>query len=167
MSIPVLAWGSIAAAGTVLFLSLLLHRNAPAPGQTATAPAVEQASGSERLLDAAVKDHIERTSVLLTEVENSHDPVDERSWQTEPLSDLIAENRLYRETAEQQREHATAALLGEVESVLVELQHVSGRHSAAELEDVRQRIANSDLRFKLRIFDSRDEARLVTTGTRL
>jgi hypothetical protein len=119
-------------------------------------------SAPNRLLDTALEDHIERTSALLAEVENARgDQTSELLGEHDSLRDLIAENRLYRETAEQQQDRRTAALLSELELVLVDLQHVSGHNAPGELREVQQRIANTDLRFKLRVADSSIRPRLM------
>jgi hypothetical protein len=152
MSAPVAAWAAVAACGAILLLGLLLRQKTPeavpAPEAKAQGPAHNQ-----RLLNAALGDHLERASILLTSVLNErgafagHNPaaVDE----DEQLDDLIAENRLYRQTAEQQNDLETAALLSDVETVLLDLQHRPA--PAAELRYVQQRISDSSLRFRLGI----------------
>jgi hypothetical protein len=160
-SLPVFAWVSVSALGLLLLAVLLVNRRETSPRSTGIETA-EYVSAPNRLLDTALEDHIERTSALLAEVENARgDQTSELLGEHDSLRDLIAENRLYRDTAEQQQDRWTAALLSELELVLVDLQHVSGHNAPGELREVQQRIANTDLRFKLRVADSSIRPRLM------
>jgi hypothetical protein len=76
------------------------------------------------------------------------------SEENDQLEDLVAENRLYRQTAEQQNDLETAALLSDVEAVLLDLQHRPNSAPASELRSVQQRISDSSLRFRLGIVTS-------------
>jgi hypothetical protein len=150
-STPAAAWAAVAACGLILLLIPVLRQKPPAPAQ---APAVETLAPvhGRRLLQAALSDHLERASILFTHVLN--DSGFARAGEDEDeLDDLIAENRLYRQTAEQQNDRETAALLSDVETVLLDLQH-SPAASVAELRYVQQRISDSSLRFRLGIAQS-------------
>jgi hypothetical protein len=156
ISVPVMAWATVAACGAVLLLGLLVRQKpreaAPAAGVVAEAPA-----HSQRLLNAALGDHLERASILLTSVLNERGTFKHDATvfdEDERLDDLIAENRLYRQTAEQQNDLETAALLGDVETVLLDLQHSATAAPASELRYVQQRISDSSLRFRVGIVRS-------------
>lgn len=153
ISVPVAAWAAVAVCGAVLLVGSLLRQkpreSAPAPGVEAQAPA-----HSHGLLNAALEDHLERASILLTSVLNERGTYAKVSDEDEQLDDLIAENRLYRQTAEQQNDLETAALLSDVETVLLDLQHSSTAAPVSELRYVQQRISDSSLRFRLGIVRS-------------
>jgi hypothetical protein len=149
---PVAAWAAVAACGLVLLLVPLLRQKPQEPVQ---APALETQTPvhGRRLLQAALSDHLERASILFTHVLNDSGFARAGEGDEDELDDLIAENRLYRQTAEQQNDRETAALLSDVETVLLDLQH-SPAASVAELRYVQQRISDSSLRFRLGIAQS-------------
>jgi hypothetical protein len=148
VSVPAAVWAGVAVCGVVLLLATMLKQKsqepAPAPDVAAEAPAP-----GDRLLRAALGDHLERASILFTHVLNDSRFASAGADDDE-LENLIAENRLYRQTAEQQNDQETAALLSDVEAVLLDLQH-SPAAPAAELRYVQQRISDSSLRFRLGI----------------
>jgi hypothetical protein len=146
MSAASALWVGVAACGLVLLLVPMLRRNGRnmAP---ASHPETQASIQSGRLLDAALGDHLERASILFTHVLN--DPGLAAAGDSD-LENLIAENRLYRQTAEQQNDRDASSLLSDVETVLLDLQHSSGA-PAAELRYVQQRISDSSLRFRLGI----------------
>ena len=161
-SFPVLAWAAVAACGVILLASLLLKPKArPEVAVSVATNRTEAPGGDRRLLNAALDDHLERASVLLTNVINDGPAQFKESpaqaEEEQRLSDLIAENRLYRQTAEQQGDVAAAGILSDVEAVLVDLQHGVTGNAPAELRQVEQRLADSGLRFRLGVVTSSDE----------
>jgi TPR repeat protein len=155
----VAAWAAVAACGLILLLVPLLKQKRQEPAQ---APALETQAPvhGRRLLQAALSDHLERASILFTHVLNDSGFVRAANDEDE-LDDLIAENRLYRQTAEQQNDQETAALLSDVETVLLDLQH-SPAASATELRYVQQRISDSSLRFRLGVARSYQQPAAAT-----
>jgi hypothetical protein len=146
VSAPVALWAGVAACGLVLLLVPMLRHGAQSVAPVSNAE-VKAPTPRGRLLNTALRDHLERASILFTHVLN--DPgfaaADE-----DDVENLIAENRLYRQTAEQQNDRDAAVLLSDVETVLLDLQHSSAA-PAAELRYVQQRISDSSLRFRLGI----------------
>jgi hypothetical protein len=67
---------------------------------------------------------------------------------------LVAANRLYRQTAAATGDSGIVELLDELERVLVELAASPEEVSAADLEVVRERIESRSLLFKLRVISS-------------
>jgi len=149
----------IAAAVVAIALVTLAIRNTPSEQQQSYDPVPPKASdASHRILDVAVKDHFERTSRLLSELEKSTPPerahLIDISGEQDAASDLLAENRLYRQTAEQQGDRPTADLLENVEQLLVELDHSPSEMPAPQLENLQQRLSDTDVLFKLKVFTS-------------
>lgn len=156
-SAPVAGWAGVAACGVLLLLTLVMRQK---PRETPRPPVaeVQMPAHSRQLLDAALGDHLERASILLTRVLNERSPhakyASALAGDDEQLNDLIADNRLYRQTAEQQNDLQTVALLSDVEAVLLDLQHSANAAPASELRYVQQRISDSSLRFRLGIVRS-------------
>jgi hypothetical protein len=115
-----------------------------------------ETDGRERILLAAVADHLERSERLLAEVESSAaaDPAGlaaERAW----AQDLLDANRLYRQSTRQGGRPRLAALLDELEPFLLELANAPDEPTGEELEDLRQRVREQALLFKVRVVGER------------
>ncbi len=65
--------------------------------------------------------------------------------------DLLDENRLLRETASRDGDHVHAALLDDLERVLLDIANSGPKHASRDLEDLRERVDNEGLLFKIRI----------------
>jgi hypothetical protein len=111
----------------------------------------------ERILLVAVGDHLERSQMVLAELSNAPeqkgglDISDERAL----ASELVDDNRLYRETARATGDAAVASVLDDLERVLIEIAHSPSEVSSAQLEDLRQQIESRGLLFKVRVLGSR------------
>jgi hypothetical protein len=68
--------------------------------------------------------------------------------------ELLAANRLYRETAVKTGDTATAALLDELERVLVDVAASPSTLTQSDLDEVRRRIESKGLLFKVRVVSS-------------
>jgi hypothetical protein len=145
------------AAALLLAVGFFAGRLWPGP----EARTAEAADGRERILLAAVAEHLERSERLLVEVSNADAAglAAERAW----ARDLLAANRLYRQSTGQGGRPRLAALLDELEPFLLELAHASGATPAEELQDLRQRIDDRDLLFKVRVVSQRLENRSGNT----
>jgi anti-sigma factor RsiW len=127
-------------------------------GGVASHPAVTQASGEkvrERVLLVAVGDHLDRSQMVLIELANTRPgrTVD-ISAQQEAAQRLLDDNRLYRQTAAQVQDRAVADVLDQLEPLLVDLVHQPSTVSAAEFEDIRSRIEDKGILFKVRVLSS-------------
>jgi hypothetical protein len=67
---------------------------------------------------------------------------------------LVADNRLYRQTATANGNQALAAVLDDLEQVLVDVAVSPDRLSAADFNQVRRRIDDKGLLLKLRVLSS-------------
>jgi hypothetical protein len=110
----------------------------------------------DRILLATVANHLERSERLLAEVANSstQGPVDlaaERAW----ANDLLAANRLYRQSVQQSGRQRLAGVLDELEPFLLDLAHAPDDLPAEEIEALRERIAAQSLLFKVRVASNR------------
>jgi hypothetical protein len=128
---------------------------------TAPAPAAQMASADrervrERILLVAVGDHLERSQVALVElVNNPGGATVDISGEQAIARDLVTENRLYRQTALTTGEPGVASVLDDLERVLVEIANSPTTMTAAEFSEVRGRIEQQGIIFKVRVFGDR------------
>jgi hypothetical protein len=120
----------------------------------------------ERVLLVAVGDHLERSQMVLVELANAGAPAAGRldiSYEQQTAEDLLESNRLYRQTAATNGDVATAALLEELERVLLEIAHSPSEVSARQLEELRRQIEERGILFKVKVFGSRVEQSVGNT----
>lgn len=138
------------AAATLLlavgYLAGRLATNQPPEPQALTAEA------RQRLLAETLAEHLERSQRLFTELANaSPEEGAELAAEQRTAEELLSANRLYRTAAERGGREGVAALLAEMEPVLLELAHLPEEPQAADLEFLRRRIDARSLLFKTRV----------------
>jgi hypothetical protein len=128
---------------------------APTPEhRSASAERPLSAAARARILRASVADHLESSSLLLTDLSHAsagQSLGDERAW----AASLLAENRLYRRAADRAGQRRIVALLDELEPLLVELANGT---AGDEVPSLQRRIDQRDLLFKVRVVGSRLQA---------
>ena len=150
---PARHWAAAALMATLIVAAFLAGRYYPRTqtgAQTANAGQVR-----ERILLVAVGDHLERSQTILLELVNAQpgqslDVASER----ERAGDLVADNRLYRQTAARTGDTRVASVLDDLEPVLLEIAHGPDRLTAEEVENLRQRIEGDGILFKVRVVGS-------------
>jgi hypothetical protein len=157
-----------AAVGAVAVGTHILLRPAPVrvtpPVASVAAPAPQGVQG--RVLLTAVDLYLARTEMLFVEMLNAPDVTpDALTYARTAADDLVSSGRLYRETALETGEDSVAAVLDDLETVLVEV----ARGDAAEALDfmaLRDRIEDDGLLFKVRAVthDIRNRQSRTTTG---
>ena len=158
-------WTSFAAAAAVLaiafFAGVLWHaRNrggqapSPVPQIAGKNPAVEQAGSTkpqqDRVLLVVVSDHLESSERMLAELANA-DPHQQFDVSSDRAAELVASNRIYRQSAANRGDQRIASLLSDLEPILVELAHAGKTLSPDELASIQKRIESKQLLFKVRI----------------
>jgi hypothetical protein len=127
--------------------------------QSAEAGAPQAVAGDamvrERVLLIAVGDHLERSQMVLIELAHAEtsDHLD-ISAERQLADDLLASNRLYRQTAQQMGQTNVAGILDELERVLVELARGPSTVSMRQLADIQQRIESQGILFKVKVVGS-------------
>ena len=107
----------------------------------------------ERILLVAVGDHLERSQIALIELVNSPSgSTVDISGEQERARDLVTENRLYRQAALTTGEPGVASVLDDLERVLVEIANSPSRMTEDEFDQVRKRIEQQGIIFKVRVF---------------
>jgi hypothetical protein len=141
----------IAAAAVLLVATFLAGRFTAPPDEVDPAGAGRI---RERVLLVALSDHLEQSQVLLLEVVNRGDGAAPllAPLERERAADLLQASRLYRQTAYQVGEVATADVLEELERILLDVSQ--GPESLEAREGLRSRIEERDLLFKLRVLGS-------------
>ena len=124
------------------------HDAAPAPG-------IANVPVRERVLLADLSEHLDRSQAMLVElVSAGGDGAVDISTERDRAEQLVESNRLYRQAAEINGDRTLASLLDELERVLVDVAASPAELSAADMADVRQRIDNAGLLFKVRVISS-------------
>jgi hypothetical protein len=101
----------------------------------------DDAAVRERVLLIAVGDHLERSQMVLVELAHAETRGElDISAERQLADDLVASNRLYRQSAQQIGQANVAGLLDELEPVLVEVARGPSTVSMQQLDDIQQRI---------------------------
>lgn len=110
----------------------------------------------ERILLVDLGDHLDRSQMVLVELVSGAETGEvDMSAERHRAEQLVADNRLYRQAAEQTGDTAISDLLDEIERVLTELAVSPDQVPAADLADVRRRVESRDLLFKVRVVSSK------------
>jgi hypothetical protein len=169
-------WGLAAAAALLLAVGFTAGRIWPQAEQPAAVPNAVATSAAAATDDEArhrmalldMNDHFDRSDGVLAEVMNAIGPRD-LSREQQRAVDLVAASRLYRQNAIAMNEPALAAVLEEVERVLLDIVHQPPQATAADLGEIRRRIDSAGLLFKVRVMTNELQHRLEqpsSTGAR-
>jgi len=146
--------GAAAALASLVVVAFLAGRMYPRVHLKAAPPVETLADkqGGERVLLVAVGDLLERSQMVLIELNHatpsSHVDI---SAEQEQASDLASENRLYRQTALKSGNTAMAGVLDDLERVLVDIAHEPSHLAPAELENLQHRMEAAGILFKIRV----------------
>ena len=129
---------------------------APAPIQVNAPSSMAGAEQMrERILLVDLGEHLDRSQMVLVELVSSDGgTAADLSVERARAEELVANNRLYRRTAEETGNVELSQLLDEIERVLTEVAAGPTEMSPRDLADVRQRIESRDLLFKVRVVSS-------------
>jgi hypothetical protein len=152
-------WMSVAAAAAMFafaFYAGFLWRGgrtsviAPAGTQAAHLQAGASTEATDRLVLVVVGDHLDASERVLLEVANA-DPSRETTIDGDRTSDLVAANRIYRQTAAQRGDERVATLLADLEPILIELSNAGTKLEGKRLAEIQKRIESKGLLFKVRV----------------
>lgn len=116
----------------------------------------------QRVLFNNVSTHIEQSSRLLTLVSNGNgDLASQIESRRKAIEELVALNRLYRRVAESSGDKQLANVLQQMESILVELNHTSPQAKTDELLNIKQRVEDTDLIFKLKVTNKKLTQKII------
>lgn len=152
---PLIAAAAVAAA---FIAGLLVRPRTTTPSQpraaTAAAPVANNTKpqAPDKLLLYVVSDHLDSSERVLLEITNADPtrPLDVTS-ESRRAGELVASNRIYRQTASQRGDTRIASVLADLEPVLVELAHSGTTLSADEVASLQRRIDSKGLLFQVRV----------------
>lgn len=122
----------------------------------------------QRVVVLVLGDHLDRSERLLVELNhaNGQDPSEALPIQTE-ARELLASNRLLRQSAKQSGDPALDAALDRLERLLVEVANEPGGLTEADLNRVRQEMNTDGLLFDVRVLRSRVAEQQPSAGAGL
>ena len=149
-------WLAAAAAILIAAGAYWLGRQSSVPAPSVevaqTTPAPATGSIRERVVLAALGEHLDRTERTLVELVNADsggrvDITAEQAW----ARDLLEANRLYRRAAQGGESPALSQVLDDLEPVLLEIANSPERLTSDEFKALRERIEARSLVFKVRV----------------
>ncbi|MDQ5872143.1 MAG: hypothetical protein M3547_08065 [Acidobacteriota bacterium] len=117
-----------------------------------TAPLSSNAAVRERILVIALGEHLERSQAILIELANAPggDTLDVSSERAR-AGDLVAANRLYRQSASRSGDPEVSSVLEQLERLLLDVAHGPSQLSAGDVSALRERIEAEGVLFKVRV----------------
>jgi hypothetical protein len=115
----------------------------------------------ERILLVDLGEHFDRSQRMLVELASADDTAGsvDMSLEQSRAEQLVAANRLYRQTAASTGDAAIASVLDDLERVLVDIAASPSTMTQEELDSLRRRIESKELLFKVRVMASEVRAR--------
>jgi hypothetical protein len=142
------------------FAGRLTRQEGPAAGTPAQTAASHM---RERVLLVDLGEHLDRSQMMLIELVSADaDGGLDFAVERGRAEQLVADNRLYRQTAAAMGNAALADVLDQLERVLIDIAASPDVVSTADLADVRQRIENRSLLFKVRVMSTEVRERQKT-----
>jgi hypothetical protein len=120
--------------------------------ETAASPITQPEKPQDRVLLVVVTDHLDTSERMLTEVANADTSKGlNLGDEQKRAAELVAFNRIYRQSALQHGDDRLASLLADLEPVLLEIAHSNGKLSPEEAAALQKRIDSKGLLFKVRV----------------
>ena len=137
----------------------------PPPPPAGTRAVAEDDDAWRRVMLMTVTDHFDRSDRVLAEIMNAPGPR-ALSAERQSAGDLLAASRLYRQYVIAMNEPGVAAVLEELERVLLDIVHQPSSATEADLEEIRRRIDSAALLFKVRVMANELQQRLEESSPR-
>jgi hypothetical protein len=152
--------GGLAVLVLAAFIAGRFTRPDTAASRSVEIATADPAGAAERVMNVAVGDHLDQSQMMLMELLNGGDrPVANIEGEQDRARDLVAANRLYRQTAVQAGNEGVHDVLDALERVLIEIANAPPDVSARELEALRDDIEQRGILFRLRVVSSEMRAR--------
>jgi hypothetical protein len=132
--------------GAFLAGSAFERTRTPAPAVAAVAD-----DPTPRLLRVALDGHLASSLMVLSEIQNAPAGSMDISWQQQHAEQLLGDNRIYKQTAENAQEARVGQLLAGLEEILLEIAHSPATLDPKQLNSLRARIAQKGIVFEIRI----------------
>ncbi|MCA1563813.1 MAG: hypothetical protein LC804_27390 [Acidobacteria bacterium] len=152
-------WALAGSMAALLLAAFIAGRFWPAASRPESPGAASAAARPEQVREAilliALGDHLDRAQRVLVELANaSATEIMNISSEQSRAGDLVAANRIYRETAQQAGETGVVEVLEDLERVLIEVANTPSALTARDLDAIRQRIEAQGILFKMRVISS-------------
>ena len=146
---------ALAAGVALLILSAFAAgRYSARPGEQMVA---RQAS-SPRAMRAALGEHLERSQLVLREIENAPAEAEtDFSGEQQRAESLLTPNRLHRQAAFSVGDDEAVGVLEDLERILLEVAHSPAKVTAEELVEIRNRIRQQVIMFRVKVEEVRQE----------
>lgn len=145
-------WSAVATVAGLIAVAFLAGRYTNRPPTHSPIQATNNGQLPQRVLVVALGDYLDRSEMLLVEVAHAGRPEDlDLDTQRQYAHELVATNRLYRQTALRVGDVGTAALLDQLERVLLQVEHAPQNVTGSDLQQLRQQIESGGLLFKVRV----------------
>jgi hypothetical protein len=149
------SWAAVATAAVLIAAAFVAGRYTNRPSRNSPEPPFEATNNPQlpqKVLVVALGDYFDRSEILLVEVAHANRPEDlDLNSERRYANELVASNRLYRQTAQRVGDAATEALLDQLERVLLQLAHTRQGATSADIQQLRQEIESGGLLFKVRV----------------
>jgi hypothetical protein len=153
-------WAVAGALAAIVLTAFLAGRYTGREKPGEKPPIIAGNNGNDRVLMVAVGDHLDRTQMILVELTNTRaEGKVDISAERDMAQSLVNENRLYRQTAQRDKDPEIAGVLDQVERVLIDIAHRPDSVSGKELEALQQQIESQGVLFKVRVIESKVKAR--------
>lgn len=159
---------AIAGALAALIIAAFLAGRITGPTQPGPPPTITKLPkmAGDRVLMVAVGDHLDRTEMVLVELVNTRaEGKVDISAERDMAQSLVNDNRLYRQTAQHDKDPEIAGVLDQVERVLMDIAHQPDSVSAKELEQLQRQIESQGVLFKVRVIEAKTKARVRSEAT--
>ena len=142
---PMLRWPAVGFALAAVIAGLVFVTR-PAPRRFAVADEWDR-----QILLVAVSDYLDRSAIVLTELANASAAGElDITAEQERAADLVAECRLYRQTAIRAKDATVAGVLDQVQRVLLEIAHAPSRLDPAQVDELRARLRSEGVLIRIR-----------------
>ena len=149
-------WQSALAAGVMLLL--LGGFAAGRYSASRPAPLAAQRVDSPRAMHVALGEHLERSQLVLLEIDNAPPEAEtDFSGEQARAESLLTPNRLYRQAAVSAGDGQAVRVLEDLERILLEVAHSPAKVSAEELGEIRNRIRQQGIMFRVKVEEVRQE----------
>jgi len=143
---------AVAAVALLIVMAFVAGRYSKRPPVNPPREATNKGQLPQKVLVVALGDYLDRSEMLLVEVAHANRPEDlDLNTQRRYAHELVASNRLYRQTAQRVGDVETGALLDQLERVLLQVEHAPQSATAADIQQLREEIDSGALLFKIRV----------------
>ncbi len=156
-------WVAVGAMAVLIVTAFLLGRlSKPVPTQ---GPDIAANDKDKKVLLVALGDHLDRSQMILVELTHAPQSKDvDISSEQKRAEELLASNRLYRQAAVKSGDADIAAVLDELERVLLEVTHEPSTIDGEQMQEIQKRIEAKGILFKVRVIGSKVRSDEVRPG---